>query len=301
MNSQQTFSTHARKSNVNSTFGNYPEIQSGNPDISERKTEGAVEEELRVRLKKMEARNAKLERVVEKQTKKLAEVLATNSKFLSIIAHDLRTPLSSIIGVLEILKISFDDYNKTEIEKYLNLASSSAFGSLYLLDNLLAWAISQNKEKHFKPVSINLERLVSDEYESMETTANQKLISLYLSISPDIYVTADKQMVKTILRNLISNAIKYTHIGGEINVNASENGKLVEISVQDNGIGMSKKAQKELFGSDELNSTKGTDNETGTGLGLLLCREFIELHGGKLRIESSHRKGARFIFDLLAS
>ena len=289
---------HAKNSDVTSPFGKNPGFHSGNPDNSERKTERVVEKEFWVRLKEMEARNAKLERVVEKQTQKLSEVLATNSKFLSIIAHDLRSPFSSIIGVLEILKKSFGDYNKTEIEKYLNLASSSAFGSLYLLDNLLAWAISQNKEKHFKPVSINLEGLVSGELESMKTAANQKQISLYLSIAPDIYVTADIQMVRTILRNLISNAIKYTRKGGEIKVNAREEGALVEITVQDNGIGMSKRAQKELFGSDELHSTKGTDNEMGTGLGLLLCREYVDKHNGTIRVESEEGKGSTFIVNL---
>ena len=256
------------------------------------------EKKLLSRLQEMEELNTSLELLVEQRTSKLVEIVSTNAKFLSIIAHDLRSPFSSIIGILELLKMSLNEFSKTEIEEYVNIVYSSANNTLTLLDNLLVWAVSQNKEKNFKPVKINLYELLREEIENLKTLASQKQITLSQTIKPDLNVTADLQMVKTILRNLISNAIKYTNIKGEIIVDAAEVKQYVEIAIKDNGIGMSKEDQKKLFKIDSFHSTPGTHDEKGTGLGLLLCKEFVELHGGNIRIESEAGKGCRFSFTL---
>jgi signal transduction histidine kinase len=256
------------------------------------------ESDLLSRLKEMEELNSNLEKLVGQRTKKLNEVVATNTKFLSIIAHDLRTPFCSILGVLEILKVRVNEFNKNEIENYVDIAYNSANGTLNLLDNLLAWTISQNNGKNFKPVKINLLGLLKDEIESIYTSAKQKQITLNHSIAPNLNIAADIQMVRTVLRNLISNAIKYTNTGGKIAISASERKQYVEIAVKDNGIGISFEVRRNLFKIDGFHSKAGTNNEKGTGLGLLLCKEFIEMHGGDIRVESAQGIGSKFIFTL---
>jgi signal transduction histidine kinase len=257
-----------------------------------------TEKDLRSRLQKSGELNASLELLVEQRTSKLLEIVSTNGKFLSIIAHDLRSPFSSIIGILELLKLSLKEFNKDEIEEYVNIVYNSANNTLILLDNLLEWAVSQNVEKTFNPVKINLYELLREEIESLKTVAGQKQIALSHSVEPGLNVTADLQMVKTILRNLINNAIKYTNANGEIVINACELKQFVEVTIKDNGIGISAKNQMKLFKIDSFHSTPGTHNEKGTGLGLLLCKEFVELHGGNMRIESETGKGSRFSFTL---
>ena len=250
------------------------------------------------RLRELEDVNASLELLVEQRTSRLVEIVSTNGKFLSIIAHDLRSPFSSIIGILELLKMSLKEFNRNEIEEYVDIVYNSANNTLVLLDNLLVWAVSQNKEKNFKPVKINLYELIREEIENLKTLSNQKQITLSDLIKPDLNVTADLQMVKTILRNLISNAIKYTNINGEITVNASEVKQYVEVAIKDNGVGISPENQRKLFKIDAFHSTPGTHDEKGTGLGLLLCKEFVELHGGTIRIDSEAGKGSIFSFTL---
>jgi len=260
--------------------------------------ENQTDDTLKLRFRELTEINARLEKQAKEQEEKLAEVVATNAKFLSIIAHDLRSPFGSIIGVLDLLKDSYNDYNKKEVEKYIRLATNSANGTLSLLDNLLAWTSAQNKATYFNPVKINLHNLINDEIENLSISAAHKLISLNHSVPSFLYLAADLQMVKTILRNIINNAIKYSFIGGEIMVSAAESGQFVEITVQDNGIGMKNKAQKELFNKDEVHTTRGTNNEYGTGLGLILCKEFIEKHGGTVRIESEPGNGTKIKFTL---
>jgi len=253
---------------------------------------------LKFRLKELEELNASLENLVEQRTTELTRVVATNTKFLSIIAHDLRSPFSTILGVLELLKVSLEEYSKNEIEEFMDVAYNSAIRTLNLLDNLLLWAISQNKEKSFNPGKINFYDLVVEEFESINFTASQKQIVLNHTIEPNLNINGDLQMVKTILRNLISNAIKYTNTGGEITLIASECKQFIEITVKDNGIGISPETQRNLFRIDSFHSSAGTNNEHGTGFGLLLCIEFVELHGGNIWIESEQGKGSEFKFTL---
>ena len=271
-----------------------------NANSSQRKTVNPsdLEKNLIMEIHELKQINTSLELKVELRNSKLLEIISTNGKFLSIIAHDLRSPFSSIIGILELLKLSLKEFNKDEIEEYINLVYNSANNTLVLLDNLLQWAIAQNIEKTFKPVKINLYELLIDEIESLKTLAQQKQISMIEAIEPELNVTADLQMIKTILRNLICNAIKYTNRYGKIIISASGNKQFVEVAVKDNGIGISAEDKIKMFKVEELHSTPGTHNEKGTGLGLLLCKEFVELHGGTLLLESEAGNGSRFAFTL---
>lgn len=257
-----------------------------------------TENNLRLKVKRLEETNSMLELQVQARTSKLLDIVSTNAKFLGIIAHDLRSPFSSIIGILEVLRFSLKDFNKDEIEEYVNLVYNSANNTLTLLDNLLKWAVAQNIEKTFKPVKINLYELLQEEIENIKTLAHQKEIKVSTTVGPELNISADLQMVKIILRNLINNALKYTNKEGEIIISALENKQFVEVAVRDNGIGISADDRKKLFNIEKLYSVPGTRNEKGTGLGLLLCKEFIELHGGNILIESEKGMGSKFAFTL---
>ena len=250
------------------------------------------------RLKEMEELNRHLEEIAEERKRELTEVAATHAKFVSIIAHDLRSPFHSIMAALELVKLKLEVYNIVDIENYIDMASESTIRTLNLLDNLLAWTISQNEEKNFKPVRIHLYSLLKSELENIKFSATQKQITLNQSVPLNLNVTADSEMFKTILRNLITNAIKYTNAGGEVNISASESGQFVEIVVRDTGIGMSQETQRKLFKIDSFSSKAGTNNERGTGLGLILCKEFVKMHGGIIHVESEPGKGSIFRFTL---
>jgi signal transduction histidine kinase len=298
MNTKQFEHLNKLKSVENEDFGKSNRTKSTGLTNANSGILTTSEKHLRIKLHELEELNANLEKLVDQRSRKLNELVTTNGKFLSIIAHDLRSPFSSILSILELLKLSLKSSSIGEIEKYVDIVYDSANNALKLLDELLIWVISQNKEKSFNPVKINLYELLSEEIEIMIVTAWQKQISMKQSISPNLNVTADIQMIKTILRNLISNAIKYTNTNGVISINAVRSKQFIEVAVIDNGIGLSSEAQKSLFKMDTFHSTAGTNNEKGTGLGLLLCKEFVEAHGGNIWLESEPGKGSRFAFTL---
>jgi len=244
----------------------------------------------------LEELNARLNDLVEQQRKRLNEIVAANNKHIATIANDLRSPFVSILDSLEILKQNLSD--NPEFESYIDMAVDSANTAINLLDNLLAWILSKNKENNFNPVKTNLYELLEYEVATVKASVAQKQLTLGHSIVPQLLVRADREMVKTILRNLINNAIKFTPRGGKINVSATEWEQFVEVVVTDNGIGMSLEAQNSLFTTGMIHSTPGTNNEQGTGIGLLLCKEFVELHGGNIRIESEPDNGSKFKFTL---
>ena len=256
------------------------------------------ENSLQQRLNELKKINVRLENRLEQDNNTLNQVVEQNAKFLSIVAHDLRNPFNSIIGILDILAENIDNYQKDEIEELIHVASGSAINTYKLLENLLAWSAAQNKEKSFDPVKINLRELILSEIDSFSIAASQKQVSVDHSIFQDIYLTADIQMVKTIFRNLISNAIKYSNQGGIILISATEGHQFIEIEVMDNGIGITENTLKKLFKMDAFHSTIGTNNEQGTGLGLLFCKEFVEMHGGKIWAESKPGKWTKFKFTL---
>jgi signal transduction histidine kinase len=298
MNNKQFYYMNNPKSVDITTCGNIGKKTEPNPIPVCTKNDKNAKSHLLNQLNEMKEINTKLENQVVESKEKLDEVISTNAKFLSILAHDLRSPFQSIIGALELLQESYDDKNSNDIENYIGLASNSAFTTLRLLDNLLSWTSSQNKEKNFNPVKVNLHDAIHYEIESINILALQKLITVKSSVAHNLYANADLQMVKTILRNLIGNAIKYSYLGGEITIKAIGNKQFVEIDVIDNGVGISQKAQRELFQRNKIHSTRGTNNENGTGLGLMLCKEFVDMHGGIIWTESEPGKGSRIKFTL---
>jgi two-component system, sensor histidine kinase and response regulator len=178
--------------------------------------------------------------------------------------------------------------------EYTVMINTSAVQTLRLLENLLEWANAQHGKISFVPIPFNLSDLVKEEFALIDEMAVGKNILLDCFISDNLTIVADRNMIRTILRNLIINGVKYTNKNGQVKVNAISNNAHVEISVSDNGIGMSKETMEKLFRIDANISTRGTENEKGTGLGLFLCKEFIEKHGGKIWVESEIGKGSTF-------
>lgn len=167
-----------------------------------------------------------------------------------------------------------------------------------LLTNLLEWSRSQTGRMEFKPVKIDLVELIDEASALLQESANHKNIIIAKDLPPGLTVFADKSMINTILRNLISNAIKYTYPGGKIDISAIRGDKELMISVRDNGIGLNEDTIQKLFLIEASTSTRGTGDEEGTGLGLILCKEFISKHGGKIWVESETGQGSRFTFTI---
>ncbi len=253
---------------------------------------------LMLRLQEMERLNANLEKLLDQRTKELTEKVAANAKSISIIAHDLRSPFCTVLAALELIKDDLVHHSTCEIERFIKIGSGSVHSAINLLDNLAEWAMLQNKGKKFSPVKINLKQFIVDEIENLSIYAEHKQISLNFSISPDLNVYIDLQMVRTILRNLISNAIKFTDAGGKIKVSARECNSYIEIAVTDNGIGISSEDQKFIFKNENIFLGPHASNRQGSGLGLKLCKEFAEMHGGHISLESKSGKGSKFIFSL---
>ena len=250
------------------------------------------------RVRQLKNQKILLETSVALKTAELYELNASKDKFFSIIAHDLKNPFNAIIGLSEMQKEEIRSGDLAGIEEYAGMINISAVQTLRLLDNLLEWANSQTGILLFKPVPIKLSELLNEEFSILNDMAIGKNIELKSSITDNFTIIADKNMIKTILRNLISNAIKFTHKNGKVEVKAIKNNQQVEISVSDSGIGMTKETMAKLFRIDANLSTSGTENEKGTGLGLFLCKEFVEKHGGKIWAESESGNGSIFKFSL---
>jgi len=230
---------------------------------------------------------------------RLKELNATKDRFFSIIAHDLRSPFQGFLGLTQILEEELSTLTMTEIKEIAASLSASANNHFRLLDNLLQWSQIQKGSVPFSPEVINLNALVNESITPLIESAKTKGIEITRAISDSIEVLADKNMLQTVIRNLLSNALKFTHTGGKVTLLTKINeDKFVEISVQDTGIGMSREMVDNLFRLDISTSRRGTNDEPSTGLGLLLCHEFIEKHGGKLRVESEVGKGSTFRFTL---
>ena len=247
----------------------------------------------------------KAEQALKESEQKLRESNITKDKFFSIIAHDLKSPFNAMLGFSNLLLEKFDTYDVQEQKIHLGMINKSIQNTYKLLENLLLWSQIQRGTINFDTGKENLHQMSCETIDLLVQSAKDKEISLINQIKDDIYVRADKNMLSTITRNLISNAIKFTPQGGTVEINCSpiinkNNEPLIEIQVKDNGIGINNKTKENLFNISTNISTKGTENETGTGLGLILCKEFIEKQNGKIRVESEVGKGSKFIFTLPA-
>jgi PAS domain S-box-containing protein len=240
----------------------------------------------------------KTEQALIESESRLRELNATKDKLFSIIAHDLRSPFNNILGFSELLTETIKNTEVAKSEKYLSLMNSSAKNTLVLLDNLLNWAKSQTGQIKIKSEKINLHSIIRDILEQSNSIAKTKNISLNQTESGEIEVYSDENILKTVLRNLISNAIKFTNQGGKIDVFVISKQNQVEITISDNGVGINNETCKKLFNISTNISTSGTANEKGSSLGLVLCKEFVEKLGGNIWVESEEGKGSDFKFTL---
>ncbi|MFZ5942457.1 MAG: sensor histidine kinase [Bacteroidota bacterium] len=239
-----------------------------------------------------------LRELYKQQEKTLIE---ENKKHLAIVAHDIKNPMSSIIGFLGLILDRINSLDKKELEEYIRIALVSAEKTHVLLENLLGWAMSENANKSFNPLPLDIQLLLAEEINNIEILASQKKISIHIPVSTREKVLADVFMIKSVLRNLLSNAIKYSHENGRIDISTLRNNGFLEISIKDYGIGIKGETVNEIFSSGNKVSTLGTGDESGTGFGLLLCKEFIDMHNGKIWINSKPGDGSEFIFSLPVS
>jgi signal transduction histidine kinase len=228
----------------------------------------------------------------------LKELNATKDKFFSIIGHDLRNPLNALLGFSELISGSSRDYSLEEIRKYNKIINDSARNIHQLIENLLEWSRSQSGNIDFSPKRHNLLPIVNDIQDISDIQLKKKNITIHNYIPDDLIVFADKNLLSTIIRNLINNAIKFTSPNGYISLSAERSNGQVSISVSDTGIGMTRDQLRNLFQLDNHLTKIGTSQETGTGLGLILCKEFVEIHKGSIHVESEPDKGSTFRFTL---
>ncbi len=230
----------------------------------------------------------------------LEKLIATKNRFFSIIAHDLKSPFNSILGLSRLLIEYRSSYDIEEYHRTVNLIHDSATSGFSLLENLLDWARMQTGEISFNPKKLDLKTIVMNNISLFEHIAREKKIVLSYNSPEELKVTADEQMIHTILRNLISNAIKFTPKGGSVEIKSLQENDTVTLSVSDTGIGIKPENIKRLFKIDENFSTAGTENEKGTGLGLILCKEFTDRHNGKIIVESKVLRGTKISIKLPA-
>lgn len=232
---------------------------------------------------------------IEEQHGELVELNATKNRFFNIIAHDLRSPFQSLIGLSELLSTDADSFSESDIKEFNAAISESAQSGFALLENLLEWARAQTSHIDFNPEKISVNSIIKENFQINSGPAASKKIELKSNLVKDVFLFADSNMLNTVFRNLISNSIKFTPQNGSVTVSVQEKNDQLILSIEDNGVGIEKSDIDKLFRIDTKFSTTGTANETGTGLGLLLCKEFVEKNEGTISVESTIGKGSRFI------
>jgi signal transduction histidine kinase len=236
---------------------------------------------------------------IKRQNEELQKINAEKDKFFSIIAHDLRSPFNGFLGLTEVLSEDLPSQTTVEIQEIALRMNKSASNLYRLLNNLLEWSQIQKGTIPFEPKEIQLRIVGDDSIAAIMELAIIKDIEITSDIPVNLLAFADTNMIQTVIRNLISNAVKFTPRGGKVSLAAKTNeDKSIEISVQDNGIGMSQDLLENLFRIDIQTSRKGTEKEPGTGLGLLLCKEFVDKHEGRIWAESEAGNGSKFYFTL---
>jgi signal transduction histidine kinase len=238
------------------------------------------------------------EKALKENEKKLLKLNADKNRFISILGHDLRGPFNNLLGLSEMLTQEAGMLDRKEIEDIATFMNKSAHSTYKLLEDILLWANTQQGKIPFEPEKVSLKEIYENIFELLKSSADAKNIRINFASNDHINLIADIAMLKTIMRNLISNAIKYTNPGGTINISSEKATGEMIFTVSDNGIGISHDNLTKLFSISEILTTKGTANETGTGLGLLLCKEFVEKHGGRIWAESEAGKGSDFKFTI---
>lgn len=223
---------------------------------------------------------------------------AAKDKFFKIISHDLKSPFNSIIGFSNLLSEEYDSFDDLKKKDYIQRINSSSLYTYNLLENLLTWATAQTDEISINKEELDLKKLVESSITNALLNAQAKNISIINNIPPELILSIDKNTAFTFIRNIVNNAIKFTHNGGHITIDSHANKDSISIHIADTGVGISPQVIEHLFQVGEDISTPGTNNEKGTGLGLILCKEFIERNGGSITVKSVVNKGSEFIIVL---
>lgn len=239
-----------------------------------------------------------LQRELTREKAMLEEANATKDKFFSIIAHDLKNPFNALLGFSDYLLENFREMDQEEIETQLEMLSDTSKQTYTLLEDLLTWSKTQRSKIDCKPEKIDIKFLCNEIRGAVGTMAEEKDIELQHVAEENLELFADPNMLKTFLRNLVSNAIKFSFRGKKVIVTFANVGKFTKITVSDSGTGISAVNQGRLWNLAGKYTTRGTEAESGTGLGLIICKEFVEAHGGKIWVESEENEGSNFIFTL---
>lgn len=251
--------------------------------------------------KKLEAdiaKRKKIEKTLKESETQLKETVAAKDKFFSIIAHDMKSPFVGLIGASHILQEDYEKLSENERHIYINAITERIDGAYKLLQNLLEWSRIQTGRMPFQPELISIRSDFTPTFELLKKLAEEKNISFEYELPENETLTADKNMLFSVFRNLISNAIKFTYPGGKITFACDVKSEAVTFTVADNGVGMDRATLSDLFSPGGVRSTIGTAEEKGTGIGLLLCKEFIDMHGGNIEVKSKPGKGTSFIVRL---
>jgi len=228
----------------------------------------------------------------------LEELNNAKNKYISIIAHDLRSPFTSLLGFADILHNCYYELSEDEKREYVGYLYDTTKRTFSLLENLLMWAYSQTGRMDAKPNSFNIHSILLKNKELFDQIASKKGITISYKFEEDLFVFADENMINTVIRNLLSNAIKYSFNNGEIILDVSPKGNYACVFVRDNGVGIQNRVIERILNNSVVDSTPGTQNEKGTGIGLQLCKDFIEKNGGILQILSEVKKGTTFCFTV---
>ncbi|MBP1646010.1 MAG: hypothetical protein H6Q16_1585 [Bacteroidetes bacterium] len=239
-----------------------------------------------------------LQNELKEREKQLEDLLATKNKFFSIISHDLKNPFATIAGFAKLLLEDYSSFTDEERENFLQIIINSSENTYKLLENLLLWSKVQVGTMNSNLENVYISDIIYEAISQLRAMADKKNIQIEVSIPNNLSISLDKFMISTVLRNLMTNAIKYTPKSGLININVEEIESNIKVSVKDNGVGIDDENISRLFKTTEKFSMQGTDQEEGTGLGLILCKEFIDLHKGELWVESKKGKGTTFSFTL---
>jgi len=239
------------------------------------------------------------ENALHEREEALHQANVTKDKFFSIIAHDLKNPFNAILGFSSLLTAEYENLSDTERRSYIENISMAANSTYSLLENLLEWSRTQTGKIKFAPTTFDLNGIINETMNLHQTQASKKGIKLISEVPFNTFVNADKNMVKTVLRNLFSNAVKFS-ASGEVRITAKRQEDFVEVCIIDTGVGIPAEGLDKLFKLDEQYLAEGTDYEKGTGLGLILSKEFIDKHGGRIWVKSNRNTGSRFYFTLPA-
>jgi signal transduction histidine kinase len=235
---------------------------------------------------------------IQQQKTQLRELVATKDKLFSIIAHDLRAPFTALIGYSDLLLQQYQQLDDDKILKAIDRINSCSKEAFTILENLLTWARSQMGKLTWQSREMNLHLLIESVLSLLKVNAQKKEILIENKVAPEFRVFGSHEMLSTILRNLLSNAVKYTRQKGQIGIHAADTGEMLDISIADTGVGIAKEHLDKLFRIDSMFSTVGTANETGTGLGLMLCKEFVDKLGGTINVDSQEGVGTVFTISL---